>query len=528
MSKEKSRYTIEYFMDYGKNFGGAANTILQQAILTQQAGYRVVIFFSDYYGMEMESNYNKICSDLGIEWEWATYQLCSNPENIDIVCIDKNYEILKEKIVAYNPDILQSVQINACVELISRELKIPHIMNIYQLLPDFFTLKYINVFPHYHLCDSWYYAHKWERYLKTDSTCIRTAANKSKRSKVLPRQLQNYICVGSLCIRKNQLVVIKAFHKALLHGVEGTLTLYGNSKGIYADRCRQYIAENGLEKKILIVGFCAYMDEEYALSDVLICGSKVESYPNVISESMANGLIIISTPVGGVTEVIKDRENGYLTSDYSVEAIYEKILEIERDSKSGYIEKILINMESTFEKNHSPQSVTQQLIAYYEYVMEDYALRKRTERELKLPDIREVRRIFEELLCRFREYQEGFIEYEKVALKLWYIYHIESEIRSALNAGTEFYVWGTGKYGKIVGEILGVFFPQIIINGYLDSNKEGCFINCKIYKPNEILERKNIIIFIGAINGQNEMIEKLEAIEMNFNKDYFILAPRSW
>ena len=45
-------YTILYFLDYGKSFGGAVNALLQQAILMKKAGHRVVLFFSDYLGNE--------------------------------------------------------------------------------------------------------------------------------------------------------------------------------------------------------------------------------------------------------------------------------------------------------------------------------------------------------------------------------------------------------------------------------------------------------------------------------------------
>ena len=145
--------TILYFLDYGKAFGGAVNTLLQQAFLIKETGYRTVLFFSDYLGEGLQDEYSKIVQRIGIEYEWITYQLTSQPEDIDIVCLDTNYEKLRDKIVTYNPTILHSVQLNPCVELVSRELNIPHIMNIYPLVPDFFTLEYINLFPKYHVCD---------------------------------------------------------------------------------------------------------------------------------------------------------------------------------------------------------------------------------------------------------------------------------------------------------------------------------------------------------------------------------------
>ena len=185
MDMDEKKYKILYFLDYGKSFGGAANTLFWQAVLMKQMGHKVVIFFSDYFGSGMKEEYGRAYLNPGIEYKWSTYQISSQPEDVDIVCMDENYEKMKEAVALYKPDILHSVQINPCVELVARELKIPHIMNVYPLIPEFFSINYMDVFPHYHLCDSWYYAKKWEHYLKTDSTCIRTVVNARKKRKNL-------------------------------------------------------------------------------------------------------------------------------------------------------------------------------------------------------------------------------------------------------------------------------------------------------------------------------------------------------
>ena len=122
--------TILYFMDYGKAFGGAANTLLQQAILMKKAGHRTVLFFSDYFGQGFHEEYEEIVQRLEIEYEWITYQITSQPEDVHLICMDQKYESIRDKINSYHPDFLHSVEINPRVELDSRELKIPHIMNI--------------------------------------------------------------------------------------------------------------------------------------------------------------------------------------------------------------------------------------------------------------------------------------------------------------------------------------------------------------------------------------------------------------
>lgn len=470
MINEEKIYTILYFFDYGKGFGGACTTLLQQAVLMKQAGHRVVIFFSDYFGREMKEEYREICVQCEIEWVWITYEISSQPENINIVCLSRNYENLRSVIQSYQPDILHSMQINPGVELVSRELGIPHIMNIYQLLPEFFSIDYIDIFPHYHICDSDYYADQWKYYLGTDSICIRTTVNKRiERRRAIQRSFLKFICVGTCYERKNQLSVIKAFHKVLESGINGRLALYGYMQGKYAEVCAGYVQENRLEDKIILKGFCSDMEAVYAENDVLICGSTMESYPNVISEALAYGLIVISTPVAGVPEVIKDGVNGYLTRDYSEEGIFEKIMEFCEDLKNNKIHKVMINEEESFQQYHSPKKVTCQLESYYRYVLDDYNKANRD----KQTGIKDIRDIFDKMFAVFASHEKEFTNEKKAESRLWYIYHTKNTIMSALYENVEFYIWGAGKDGVLVKQLIDVFLPEIHVSGFLDSNKGG-------------------------------------------------------
>lgn len=523
---EEDQYTILFFSDYGKRFGGAANTLLQQAVLMSRLGHKVVVFFSDYFGRQISYEYRKMCSYIGIEYDWETYKISTQPEDIDITCIDHNYERLRDKIKFYNPDIIHSVQLNVCVELISRELKIPHIMNIYPLIPAFFSLNYMEVFPHYHLCDSWYYARKWQYYLCTDSSCIRNVVNTKSEEKVcIDKREIGFLCVGAVYEEKNQLMVIKAFHRALGQGVDGKLTICGHLDGNYGDECIQYVEDNGLAGKVILNGFCADMDIKYLQNDVLLCGSTRESYPNAVSEALANGLIVISTPVGGVPEVIIDGENGYLARDYSENAFADKIIQVHKDIISGKIQTIIVNAKKTFMMNHSPQSVGIQLTRYYQYVLGDYKQNQMSKNQIS---INVLRNAFKQLLDIFGRNKNNFTNQDRVSEKLWYLYHIKDRISNICTENKDIYIWGAGDYGQTVLEIFQVFLPEIHIVGFLDEKKEGFFDGYRIYEPDEIIQRKNAVIVIASVNGQRLMIERLESYNKVFNREYFLLSKRRW
>ena len=54
------------------------------------------------------------------------------------------------------------------------------------------------------------------------------------------------------------------------------------------------------------------------------------------------------------------------------------------------------------------------------------------------------------------------------------------------------------------------------------------YLGYKIYDPKEALPRKDIIVFLAAVNGQEQIVEKLEKNNLVCNKDYFILSARRW
>ena len=66
--------------------------------------------------------------------------------------------------------------------------------------------------------------------------------------------------------------------------------------------------------------------EYMVAADVFVLPSLSEGFPVVILEAMASGLAIITSRVGGLPEIIKNKENGFLVEPKNPEEIAERIL----------------------------------------------------------------------------------------------------------------------------------------------------------------------------------------------------------
>ena len=98
------------------------------------------------------------------------------------------------------------------------------------------------------------------------------------------------------------------------------------------------------------------------MGDIFVLPSLSEGFPNVLLEAMAAGLPIISTNVCGLSEIIKDGENGYLVDPRNHEILAEKILFLVQNPK---IQERISNNNLKEIMKYSWSSVTEQIEQIY-------------------------------------------------------------------------------------------------------------------------------------------------------------------
>lgn len=194
-----------------------------------------------------------------------------------------------------------------------------------------------------------------DTYLKMD--------NSDKGQKIkYPVQL---LFISRIVKQKGIYTAIDTHHLLTEEGYSAVLKIAGEGEELKP--AMKYVADNNF-KNIIFTGYLSGMAKHALLkeSHILLFPSLTEGMPLTILEAMAYGLPVITRPVGGIPDIIKDGENGYLTESTNP-ADYAALIELllKNDKKYEEISKNnLLKASSTF----LPESLRARLIEIYTFV----------------------------------------------------------------------------------------------------------------------------------------------------------------
>jgi glycosyltransferase involved in cell wall biosynthesis len=134
------------------------------------------------------------------------------------------------------------------------------------------------------------------------------------------------INVASFSKIKNQALLLDAL-KLLRERTNARLTFVGD--GETRDNTEKLAREYGFsEDTVSFLGLRRDIPDLLAKSDIFVLCSHYEGVPLSILEAYASGLPVVSTNVGGVPDILTNRENGLLVPPGSAEALADAVSEI--------------------------------------------------------------------------------------------------------------------------------------------------------------------------------------------------------
>lgn len=138
---------------------------------------------------------------------------------------------------------------------------------------------------------------------------------------------------GRLHYFKGQLLAVDTFKRIAAAHPIARLVILGD-KGEFRDRVEQHAAGYGLSERVSFPGFldrAAYHDCLAASTAFLNLSTYLDPFPTVNLESMALGVPVIGTRLGGTPEAILDDETGFLVNPFEVDDVAAKALRLIED-----------------------------------------------------------------------------------------------------------------------------------------------------------------------------------------------------
>lgn len=162
------------------------------------------------------------------------------------------------------------------------------------------------------------------------------------------RKIVGYM--GTLSEKKGILNFTRAI--PLIMSQDSGIEFLIGGKGPLHSKVENELKSNKFISKTELTGFIPYDDlpEYFSKLKLLVFPSYTEGLPNIVLEAMACGTPVLATPVGGVPDVIKDSETGFIMEDNSPECIAKNVI---RALEHPNLDEIARNARSLVEKKYT-------------------------------------------------------------------------------------------------------------------------------------------------------------------------------
>jgi len=140
----------------------------------------------------------------------------------------------------------------------------------------------------------------------------------------------DFVYLAQFYAWKGQLDFLRIWKDAVARiPVKVRLIMIGD--GVSLPACREYVAQNGLSESVIFLGQKPQGSAYLNGGDVLVhLPPEPEAFGLVILEAMRAKLPVVASAIGGICEIIKDGETGFLVDPTSAEQVEHTICEIAR------------------------------------------------------------------------------------------------------------------------------------------------------------------------------------------------------
>ena len=124
-----------------------------------------------------------------------------------------------------------------------------------------------------------------------------------------------------------------------------------------------WVNRERLINQIIFLGNIAYLDPLFKIMDISILPSTLEGLGFSIIEAQANGVAVVASSIGGINEIIKNRETGILVEPANPDELYRGIKLLLEDALLR--EKIVNNAKQQIKEKFSLEMMVSKVESVY-------------------------------------------------------------------------------------------------------------------------------------------------------------------
>ena len=189
-----------------------------------------------------------------------------------------------------------------------------------------------------------------------------TERNALRAKLQIPDTKQVLLIVGRLSKEKDHLTLLQSVTELQRRG-DQKLHLLIIGEGPERPVIQAKIQELDLSTAVTLVGQVRSAEPYYAIADVCILSSLSEGSPNALLEGMAMKVPVVATRVGGIPEIVSDRESAVLIEPRNAQAMAQAISEVL--SNPELRQKLIENAYQLILQRYTPDYRTQRLVDVY-------------------------------------------------------------------------------------------------------------------------------------------------------------------
>jgi glycosyltransferase involved in cell wall biosynthesis len=145
----------------------------------------------------------------------------------------------------------------------------------------------------------------------------------------------NIVFIGSVIPQKGVMYLIEAFDMVKKSIPKVKLYIVGDHCNkeyeIFLSELKQFVVDKGIVDHVVFTGWRMDAINILSLMDILVLPSLTEGFGRCIVEAMTLGKPVVATMVGGIPDVVRHGETGFLVQAKDAEALADSIIRLAED-----------------------------------------------------------------------------------------------------------------------------------------------------------------------------------------------------